>query len=154
MEPNPQPSTNTEPRDNEDTPLPIASSAATKSAKMDQQMALTWGLCYMALVALCWGHGVTEAEGKSEDTCPLSPFLVLSLVGSEPTISPAAPRNPAAPPTVSSSDFSCLSYILSLLEGAPGPSLPCSSYSCSSLSGSGASSSMVSLSSHITQCIP
>lgn len=34
---------------------------------MDQQMALTWGLCYMALVALCWGHGVTEAE----ETVPL-----------------------------------------------------------------------------------
>nr|BAE33352.1 unnamed protein product [Mus musculus] len=34
---------------------------------MDQQMALTWGLCYMALVALCWGHEVTEEE----ETVPL-----------------------------------------------------------------------------------
>lgn len=30
-------------------------------------MALTWGLCYMALVALCCGHGVTEVE----ETVPL-----------------------------------------------------------------------------------
>ncbi|XP_052603431.1 cytokine receptor common subunit beta [Peromyscus californicus insignis] len=34
---------------------------------MDQQMALTWGLLYMILLALCWGHGVTEAQ----ETVPL-----------------------------------------------------------------------------------
>ncbi|XP_059103592.1 cytokine receptor common subunit beta-like isoform X2 [Peromyscus eremicus] len=34
---------------------------------MDQQMALTWGLLYLALLALCWGHGVTEAQ----ETVPL-----------------------------------------------------------------------------------
>lgn len=34
---------------------------------MDQHMAFIWGLCYMALVALCWRHGVTKAE----ETVPL-----------------------------------------------------------------------------------
>ncbi|XP_052017527.1 cytokine receptor common subunit beta isoform X1 [Apodemus sylvaticus] len=34
---------------------------------MDQQTVLTWGLRYMALLALCWRHGVTEAE----ETVPL-----------------------------------------------------------------------------------
>ncbi|EGW15121.1 Cytokine receptor common subunit beta [Cricetulus griseus] len=34
---------------------------------MDPQMALTWGLLYMALVALCWRPGVTEAQ----ETVPL-----------------------------------------------------------------------------------
>ncbi|XP_036064565.1 cytokine receptor common subunit beta-like [Onychomys torridus] len=34
---------------------------------MDQQMALTWGLLYMTLLALCWGHGVKEAQ----ETVPL-----------------------------------------------------------------------------------
>ncbi|KAH0518873.1 Interleukin-3 receptor class 2 subunit beta [Microtus ochrogaster] len=34
---------------------------------MDQQMALTWSLLYMALLALCWKPGVTEAQ----DTIPL-----------------------------------------------------------------------------------
>ncbi|XP_051015868.1 cytokine receptor common subunit beta [Acomys russatus] len=34
---------------------------------MDQQMTLAWGLLFMALMALCWGHGVTEAQ----ETVPL-----------------------------------------------------------------------------------
>lgn len=34
---------------------------------MDQRMALTWRLLYMALLALCWKPGVTEAQ----DTIPL-----------------------------------------------------------------------------------
>ncbi|XP_050021632.1 cytokine receptor common subunit beta isoform X4 [Alexandromys fortis] len=34
---------------------------------MDQQMALTWSLLYMALLALCWKPGATEAQ----DTIPL-----------------------------------------------------------------------------------
>lgn len=102
----PQPSSNTEAQDNEDTALPIASCAATKSAKMDQRMTLTWGLCYTALVALCWRHGVTEAEGKPEDPFPSHPsFLVLSLEGAVSTIIPEAPRTPAAPAIVSSLFF-------------------------------------------------
>lgn len=65
---------------------------------MDQQGTLNWGLPYMALVALCWTQGATEAEGKSEDPFPFHlPFLLLGLGGAVPTISPEAPITPATP---------------------------------------------------------